>query len=959
MNLKLYAWLTAFTIFFFSTSSAQYNWENIGPDNLGSPTRALAFDAQGNLLAGSQGGGLWRSTTRGESWQRVLSYDAAGANPNITSIAVSGSTIYVATGAAEFTRPYGVVRLGFPATYSYQTDPTGFKGYIDGMPGGGVYVSTDNGATWSNANATTRAPFGAETANFKGPFANIQKVLVKGSRVFVASAAGLFYSDDQLQNLTQVQGTDFIRNSIIFDVEAAAGNVIFATAHEDGNNPRDSLYISQDNGASFTSVKDPLLYAANTELGRNRIEVAVAPSDPNIVYMAGSQSNQEVNGIFRYLVSENRWSSYGPRGSAGFAPLSGNGRNAFVLAVLPDNPNELIVAGNSWFTFKQDRGWSQTAVHTNPTAPNFLARSQFAVLFDPGNPQVYYVGTSRQIFRTANRGTSFSLRSKGYEAGIAYSVASFKTETVGEEPIAIDAVLGGTLNNGSVYNRHFSAASPARQGFGTIWTTPYSEADVSYTHPGLILVQGSDGAPIRSFNAGSSFDQFFGPPISPQVANLTPATTDTMIDRSNDRSAGGNLFNAPLPAQSAWVVDQYIPEALVNNSSITIEELQAQAPSYVFFCSRNYIWLVSNPFGEALQVKWNRITPRLVSGDEYFTAITVSGDDQHTVYAGTNKGNLWRIDRAHDLENFDVNVNIRQINEEFVNNLFFVNGRWISSLAVDPKNPSRLVVGYAGFGGNASSVPSFIWVTNNARDPEPVFGQFIDAPKIEPVYALHFVNDPGQAESVLLVGGHTNLYSARSITSPFTNLYTASWTREFAPDFGAVPVFDIHVRRFSSRLTENALIREEVRPRTLPDGTVVLDTIELERDNLLLTRDNTVFVATHGRGYWTTSSIRARGGSPEGPVVSVEADAVRIYPNPAASLATVEVDLTAAATFRHRLLALDGREVLGPAAVQLQAGRHELPIETARLAPGIYLLESSIETGARTQMEVHKLLVVR
>ena len=35
----------------------QYTWNNLGPDNLGSRTRALAFDNEGNLLAGSQGGG--------------------------------------------------------------------------------------------------------------------------------------------------------------------------------------------------------------------------------------------------------------------------------------------------------------------------------------------------------------------------------------------------------------------------------------------------------------------------------------------------------------------------------------------------------------------------------------------------------------------------------------------------------------------------------------------------------------------------------------------------------------------------------------------------------------------------------------------------------------------------------------------------------------------------------------
>ncbi len=139
------------TVWAITTASAQYNWRSLGPDNLGSKTRTLAFTANGQLLAGSEGGGLWASQDKGLSWQRVEGYTG---NPNITSIAVDGDRILVGTGAVSFSiSPYAAI-LG--SIYDFSAAPEGFIGSTV-LPGAWVYVSTDNGGSWSITNATILA----------------------------------------------------------------------------------------------------------------------------------------------------------------------------------------------------------------------------------------------------------------------------------------------------------------------------------------------------------------------------------------------------------------------------------------------------------------------------------------------------------------------------------------------------------------------------------------------------------------------------------------------------------------------------------------------------------------------------------------------------------------------------------------------------------------------------------
>ncbi|WNJ16123.1 T9SS type A sorting domain-containing protein [Pontibacter sp. G13] len=976
-NLYAFFFLISF-VWALNPVLAQYEWKNLGPDNFGGLVRSLAFDPSGNLLAGIQGGGLWTSSDEGLSWQRVESFDSYSRfNPNITSIAVDGNDIYVATGATRFYKPFAQTGLNRPATYDYREDAGTSKGNLDGLPGAGVFVSRDGGQTWSNENATAQGG----TLNYSGPFTDIQKVFVASGKVFIATAEGLYVANDKnLGSVELVNGPDFLRENVVFDIEEAANNTIFVSAHQDGNIETDSLFISTDGGNTFETVLDDAIFGGGGQaLGFNRTEIAVSPSDNNIVYVAGTQASGEINGIYRLDMSTNEWTVVGPKGSAEFPPLSNGGRDAFVMSVFPDNPSEMIVAGRSWWTLDEEIGWTSNVTTANPTSERYLPANIYCVLFDPNDSQKFFVGTSSRVMRSTDRGNSFQSRHKGLESTVTYSVSAVGS-TVNDRQEAdnsivttqTDAVITGTLTNGVLFNKFYNANTPARQGFGQVYTVNKGRIAMSSLRPGGVIAQGTDGGLMRSLDFGATFERFYGAAISPQVTNLFVATGDStnlFIDRSSASVEGGGLFNNPTPAQSVWALDEYLPAELMDREDLTADSLDKYAPSYIFFCSQEYVWLVNGAFESNLG-KWNRLTASLVDGfDEYFTAMAVSGDENHNVFVATNKGKIWRLEGAHDLTTFDAIESITRIDNTPQSNLLALAGRTITDMAIDPLNPSRLVLTYGGYGGNPGS-NTLVMITDSANNEAPTFGSIIlrnnpDNFQREVTHTAEFgirlveSNGVVTEESELFIGTEAHAYVLRGLDPEYVNLggfeapfYTQEsdlsesnhWEElvleEGTSAAAGVPVYDIFVRNLVS---------------TVNTGVDELD----GNDQILFDRDQTVYIATHGRGIWSTAALNEtfRKGSDNEEIVEEE-QLINLYPNPSEGIFSVSVVLDEVADVDLMMYGVDGRMVWSQRQT-LKAGDHKLSVDAGNLSTGVYLMNVIIKGDEINQIKTLKAVITR
>jgi len=97
--------------------------------------------------------------------------------------------------------------------------------------------------------------------------------------------------------------------------------------------------------------------------------------------------------------------------------------------------------------------------------------------------------------------------------------------------------------------------------------------------------------------------------------------------------------------------------------------------------------------------------------------------------------------------------------------------------------------------------------------------------------------------------------------------------------------------------------------------------------------DNTLAVATHGRGVFTTRFLPLTDVGDRGPAaVSLSQN----FPNPTMGPTTITFELPRAAAISLRLYDVSGREVAVLADGPRAAGRHVVSVAVERLAPGTY-----------------------
>ncbi|MBX7243149.1 MAG: T9SS type A sorting domain-containing protein [Bacteroidia bacterium] len=929
---------------------AQYNWKNAGPDNIGSKTRSIVVDGN-RVIAGSVGGGLWYSENGGISWNKWESYASQQCDPNVTTIAKKDNKIVVGTGEATFITSFKV-----PFDYSdVSNDSSGYLGYM-GVPGKGVYVSNDNGATWSNQNGTTQAPWGSGTNNNVGPFNSVTKVLIHSSgRIYIGTRSGLFYSDDDLATVDTVAtdldttylartytGTGSPRwprfnDARIFDIEEGKDGAVFVGANDERGSRSGGWFLRSVANVGSQSGRPLFLGADSIKVGSNLVKIGIKRSelavsaDKSMLYIAGMLTNGELSGIWRSTDNGANWSVAAPQGNPGFTPLALKDNNiyTFTLAVMPDNPKNVVVAGNSWYAYSDEKGWLQTAQSSSPGSSlvNYVPNVIYTVAFDPNNSKVMYVGTDKQIVKSEDGGVTFSQKSKGYEAALSVSAASLQVDIDDQtdpNPLnhvkeLVDVVYTGTSNFGVQLNRQYTSDNPTAQGFGRVSSNNWSDVQVSYIYPDHVVFQGADQGLVRSGNYGESNETFYGFPDTLQVTGLTGTTSstpDTIIDRNKSTDAGGGLKDRLAsqgfygPNMSMFVLDEVIPDDVLDDGKDAIQALK----NYIFFCSGRYLWTVQYPLGspDGLLPKWNRVSNGLVSSPNTITSIASSGDASHNVFVGTSDGSVYMFKSPHDLVNYDAGTtatsSIIKLHEKATG---LPKKRWVSSIAVDPLDPKRVVVTYAGYGGWASfDKTKIVCITNDVTAANPVFTAIGSTLPEVSVYTSEFVVNPVTSTSELMVGTHQGLYVSKDM---------ATFTQEMADMTGDVPVTDIFVRKYRAKMS-NLLEKE-----------------------FTLEKDNTIYVSAFGRGVFYTGdlSYAREGQNPEIPVVTTT-DA-KLYPNPASGQFKLEVALTEQANVEVSISGIDGKVLLQSSPVEMQEGVNTLTFLTQGLASGVYLVEVKTE----------------
>ncbi len=491
--------------------SKSMSMTEIGPDNIGGRTRAILPDRTNinRVWAGGVSGGLFVSTNGASTWTRVDSYANAGGSPNISSMTqTSDGTIFVASGSFD-----------------------------ESWSGNGVHYSTDFGTTWTVVPGTT-------------------------GLTFINEVVSSFVSGDKTIWMATTSGVKkwTLGDPSLTSVPAGAGSCSSLQISRDGTTLVAALgsaktYVSQDGGATWADKSGS--GAGVVPPGATRIEYAISPtlnsSNNHSIYATRTNFN-----LMSMHVSHDNgttWSQF--VGASGPPPSNLNiyndqGYYNTVVSVLPNDPEKILIGGlDIW-------QWEQTA--SNPPSGGFDHLTEWSL--PPFSP-IYnhadnhemkwdannrlYVGNDGGVSITNNYGNQWYPSNRGYNATQFFGIGFDRD----------GSVIGGTQDNGTLYNDH---SLSTYLEFREVNGGDGFESEISFFNPKVMFSSVYNNSISRSGDKGASFGSFVPTfpatyaPAGDATGGYHPFHTEFILSESYDLNSEDSVTYVPLmnyPANSA------------------------------------------------------------------------------------------------------------------------------------------------------------------------------------------------------------------------------------------------------------------------------------------------------------------------------------------------------------------------------------------------------------------------
>jgi photosystem II stability/assembly factor-like uncharacterized protein len=317
----------------------EHHWNCLGPQNIAGRVTALAIHPQNPeyWVAGSAAGGVWSTSDAGASWSQAWSRFAPQSIGALAWVKWDGVwTIVAATGEANMS--------------------------ADTYPGSGLYISFDCGLTWLGL-------FGAGSPE-KGLQGQPRRIGCIATGAAGRMAFGSVYLDENmpaglyLADLNRMEWgvctcdawgeRSYNCHSVVFHPD---GKTLFTAIEPDGR--LNGIWRSPDRGKTWEHLIRGL---PRGEYFR-RISLALAPSDPDVVYALAASRSAHVLGVFRSTNGGRSWKEI----LGGRFPNERQLDYNNTIAVHPRRPDSVIWggmklhrtdnAGRNWRTLtKRDRG---------------------------------------------------------------------------------------------------------------------------------------------------------------------------------------------------------------------------------------------------------------------------------------------------------------------------------------------------------------------------------------------------------------------------------------------------------------------------------------------------------------------------------------------------------------------------------------------------------------------------
>ena len=384
---------------------------------------------------GTASGGLWVTSDGGQNWA-VLNDDmqALGVSDIIIPADYETShTIYLATGDRD----------------AYDTRSIG------------LLKSTDAGANWESV----------ELDFMPANAAIINRVLldpVGNSTLIVAGNFGLYKSfNSKLKSGQEVMAWTQISTQVFIDMEYKPGdfNTLYASTKSGG------IFVSTDGGVNWDQ---PV-----SELGGNRVELAVTPAEPTWVYAIMENNDSGLYGIYKSedsglsftqvfdgMVSGNNmlgWDNGGDDGGQGWYDLA--------IAVSPTDANTLLVGGiNTWMSSDGGVTWS-------------IANHWYGGYFvDDAHADKHYLGyqlSTGKLFE-GNDGGIYSTSDYATWTDLSNGITNSQIYRLSTSATVPGETIAGLQDNGTKLLFDGTLWEDVKGGDGTECIIDYTNANVQY-----------------------------------------------------------------------------------------------------------------------------------------------------------------------------------------------------------------------------------------------------------------------------------------------------------------------------------------------------------------------------------------------------------------------------------------------------------------------------------------------
>ena len=970
----------------YKTSTLNYDWEFVGPDNLGGRTRDFIIDNSNSnvLYACGVAGGIFKSTTAGLSWVKV---SADLDNVAVVSLAqASNGDLYAGTGE------------GFSSFYASGAG-TATSAY---MIGGGIYKSTDGGQTWTVLSATVPPP--NVNNNAWSSVAALGADPTTSNRIYAGTVGGLRRSDDGGQTWTNPIPS-ILASGNCRDLTVASDGSIWASVGD--------RTVYSPNGNDNTWVEKSKLIVGANDLPRNlpRTLYAVSPQNQDIVYCLQS-AGSGMRALYRSVDRGDNWTIIGQPTSL-WDPLcdfSGSANGcigdwARLLQVNPQNSNHVFVGGLRLWEWKLNTGWRRV----DGFGPFYVHADKHRMKFDPNNSNIVYVLTDGGVGKSSDNGFTWGVFNKNYRTGQFYHIG------IGEDR----TVVGGTQDNGSW--KVDGTGNTAQEGV-TVGGIAYQNGGFHAGDGGYSLISWLDndifftsyqlGTIGRSENKGESYSSFWDPR---QLTNCQPwygrnCTFSSWMVPFELYETG----NDPLSQDSIWFVANTAISSLgfgggdtTFSNNLKRPQPAAQFVTNTFQVESGALLITSDAQGNLSGDGYGSFDPStgnytVTFNSTPFAEIIVTCDVQYN--AGSTikvQSNTNGLPFNHQIVSTVAPGDSIQIQDP-VQSIFMVglNGTvWITRGSLDfSKLPTWYKV--AKITGVAQCVDisddgKYGWVGTES-------GRLYRISNLDLARTLETGDVDEDTATVLVEYNQVAAFGGRNVTSVSvdpndpdrvivtvgnygnsTYVYYSDNATSANPTFtsaqGNLPAFPVYSSVFDKGNSGTVVIGTEygIFATDNIDAATVTWTEENNgfsptpvyrlvqyRTNKSSTPDETImegdiYLGSHGSSIWktnTTQTSRPISVPEEEEIVFEEKDVqLNVFPNPATDYTNLVLNLKQSADVTVMIRDINGRLVNQLKYNRLAAGKREIRINTSDLSGGTYLI--SVMIG--TEMKSGKFVVTR